>query len=76
MDQDAVRAEFEGRQYSALKQAVAEAVIEVLAPLQARYRAVRQDDAALLRTLKESAQRIEPTARATLARVQRAVGLS
>ena len=76
LDQDAVRAEFEGRQYSALKQAVAEAVIEVLAPLQARYRAVRQDDAALLRTLKESAQRIEPTARATLARVQRAVGLS
>ncbi|HYM49732.1 MAG TPA: tryptophan--tRNA ligase [Candidatus Limnocylindrales bacterium] len=72
---DEVKAEFEGKQYSALKQAVADAVIEVLGPVQERYRAVRQDDAAMLRALEASAQRIRPVAEATLRRVQEAVGL-
>jgi tryptophanyl-tRNA synthetase len=76
LGEDRVRAEFEGRRYSELKQAVAEAVIETLRPLQERYQEIRQDDQGLLRTLKESARRIEPRARATLERVHRAIGLA
>jgi len=54
---------------------VAEAVIEALRPIQERYREIRQDDAGLRRTLKESAERLAPIANATLTRVQQAVGL-
>jgi tryptophanyl-tRNA synthetase len=74
-DLERVRSEFEGKPYSLLKQAVAEAVIDALAPVQERYRAIRTDDASLMGQLRESARRLAPTADATLERVQRAVGL-
>jgi tryptophanyl-tRNA synthetase len=75
LDSDTVKRQFEGKQYSVLKQAVADAVIEALGPVQARYRAIRQDDQAMLRVLKDSAERLEPAAGAKLRRVQEAVGL-
>ena len=72
----AVQAEFEGKPYTALKEAVADAAIEALRPIQERYRAVRSDDATLVRQLEESAARLSPIAEATLGRVRRAVGLA
>jgi tryptophanyl-tRNA synthetase len=66
---------FEGKPYSVLKSAVADAVIEVLTPIQQRYREIRSDDAALLEQLRRAADRLTPIANHTLQRVQKAVGL-
>jgi tryptophanyl-tRNA synthetase len=67
--------EFAGKPYSAVKATVADAVIQVLAPIQEKYRQIRSDDAALLRQLQGAAERLTPIADATLQRVQQAVGL-
>jgi len=74
-DWPAVEKEFAGKPYSVLKRAVAEAVIEVLTPIQERYHEIRSDDAALMRQLHEAADRLAPIANNTLHRVQKAVGL-
>lgn len=74
-DWPAVEAEFAGKSYAVLKSAVADAVIETLAPIQQRYREIRSDDAALVRQLQRAAERLTPIANATLHRVQVAVGL-
>jgi tryptophanyl-tRNA synthetase len=66
---------FAGKPYSELKQAVAEATIAALRPIQARYREIRSDDAQLVRDLDRAADRLAVTANATLARVQRVTGL-
>jgi tryptophanyl-tRNA synthetase len=70
-----VEREFAGKPYSVLKTAVADAVIEVLTPIQQRYREIRSDDAALMQQLRRAADRLTPIANATLHRVQEAVGL-
>ena len=70
-----VEQEFAGTSYSALKSAVADAVIEALTPIQHRYRELRADDDALMQHLRGAAERLTPVANATLHRVQRAVGL-
>jgi len=75
LDWPAVEKEFAGKPYSALKSAVADAVIDVLTPIQQRYREIRSDDAALLQQLRHAAGRLAPIANATLHRVQKAVGL-
>jgi tryptophanyl-tRNA synthetase len=75
LDWPAVEKEFAGRPYSLLKSTVADAVVEVLTPIQQRYREIRSDDAALLRQLRSAADRLTPIANATLQRVQQAVGL-
>ncbi|MFZ2034296.1 MAG: tryptophan--tRNA ligase [Candidatus Dormiibacterota bacterium] len=72
---DAALAAFEGKRYSELKGAVADAVIDALGPIQARYADVRADDDHLRRVLAESAARVRLVADATLLRVQEAVGL-
>jgi tryptophanyl-tRNA synthetase len=76
-DQDwpTVEREFAGKPYSVLKSAVADAVIEVLTPIQQRYREIRSDDAALMQQLRRAADRLTPIANATLHRLQEAVGL-
>jgi tryptophanyl-tRNA synthetase len=71
----AVEKEFAGKPYSVLKSAVADALIEVLAPIQQRYREIRSDDAALMQQLRRTAERLTPIANTTLHRVQQAVGL-
>ena len=71
----AALAEFADKSYGVLKDAVADALIETLSPIQERYRALRGDDGALLTLLGESASRVRLVADATLTRVQRAVGL-
>jgi tryptophanyl-tRNA synthetase len=70
-----VEREFAGKPYSVLKSAVADAVIEVLTPIQQRYREIRSDDSALMQQLRRAADRLTPIANATLHRVQEAVGL-
>src|SRR5438552_1727404 len=75
LDWPAVEREFEGKPYSALKSAVADGVIEVLAPIQQRYREIRSDDAALLLQLRDAADSLTPVDNAPLHRVQEAVGL-
>jgi tryptophanyl-tRNA synthetase len=70
-----VEAEFGGKPYSQLKAMVADALIDVLNPIQRRYAELRRDEAELKRTLDRGAERLRPTAEATLQRVQKAVGL-
>jgi tryptophanyl-tRNA synthetase len=56
-DQAAVEREFEGAGYGDFKQAVAEAVVELLAPVRERYAELRPDEAALEATLAEGAEK-------------------
>jgi tryptophanyl-tRNA synthetase len=68
-------ANFKAASYGALKAAVADAINEVLEPVQRRYRDVRADEAALRSVLERGAERAAAVAGPTLLRVQRAVGL-
>jgi tryptophanyl-tRNA synthetase len=72
---DAALAEFEGKTYSVLKGAVADAIVEALTPIQARYAELRADEDGLRTVLADSAERVHRIADATLLRVQEAVGL-
>jgi tryptophanyl-tRNA synthetase len=67
--------EFEGKSYSVLKGAVADSIVDALAPIQHRYEELRADEAGLYRVLADSAARVRLVADATLHRVQEAVGL-
>jgi tryptophanyl-tRNA synthetase len=66
---------FEGKSYSVLKSAVADAIVDALTPIQARYAGIRADEDRLKSVLAESAARVHLVADATLRRVQEAVGL-
>lgn len=63
------------RRYGELKAATAEAVIELLRPVQARYRELEADPATVDKILRAGAERAEPVAAATLARAMDAIGL-
>ena len=71
----ALEAEFEGKQYGAFKGAVADAVVECLKPVQAKYAELREDRAGLQAVLKDGAERASLRASATLKRVHDALGL-
>lgn len=66
--------QYNGRGYGSLKAAVAEAVIECLRPVQARYAELRRDETALGAVLRDGAQRASATADRTLRRVHEALG--
>jgi tryptophanyl-tRNA synthetase len=68
-------AEFAGSQYGAFKVAVAEAVVESLRPLQARYAELAADPAELDRMLAIGAGKAGTIAAATMERVRAATGL-
>ena len=72
---EAVEAEFEGSGYGDFKAAVAEAVIEWLAPVRERYEALRADEAELERILEGGAGKAREIASATLADVRDAMGV-
>jgi tryptophanyl-tRNA synthetase len=72
---EAVEAEHAGSQYGAFKTAVAEAVIEYLAPVRERYDALRADEDGLERTLAAGAERAREIAAATLADVRDVMGV-
>jgi tryptophanyl-tRNA synthetase len=75
VDPDAVEHEFEGVGYGAFKQAVADAVIEYLAPVRERYHALRGDESELERILEAGAGKARAIAVDTLDDVRRAMGV-
>jgi tryptophanyl-tRNA synthetase len=75
VDPAEVEREFDGEGYGAFKQAVADAVVEYLAPVRERYQELRADEAALEATLAAGADKARAIARPVLADVQRAMAV-
>jgi tryptophanyl-tRNA synthetase len=65
----------EARGYGDLKAAVAEAVVEMLAPVRERYSELRTDEAALEAVLADGAERARAIASETLADVRERMGI-
>jgi tryptophanyl-tRNA synthetase len=72
---DIVEAEFEGSGYGDFKGAVAEAVVEYLAPVHERYAELRPDEGELERMLAAGAGKAREIAAGTLADVREAMGV-
>jgi tryptophanyl-tRNA synthetase len=70
-----VEREFEGAGYGEFKPAVAEAVVDWLAPVRERYHELRADEEALEAILEVGADKARTIARATLADVREAMGV-
>jgi tryptophanyl-tRNA synthetase len=70
-----VEREFDGSQYGAFKQAVADAVIDYLTPVRERYQELRDDEEGLERTLAGGAEKASAIATQTLADVREAMGV-
>ncbi len=66
--------EFKGLGYGALKEAVTEAVVEGLSPLQKRYAEIRADKAYLTKVMTEGSERAAYTADRTVSKVYRKIG--
>ena len=73
--EDDVEREFEGSGYGDFKGAVAEAVVELLAPVREHYAELRPDEAGLERILGEGAEKARGIASGTLAEVRSAIGI-
>ena len=69
-----VEAEFEGAGYGDFKKAVAEAVVEYLAPVRERYAELRPDEAALDATLAAGAEKARAIAAPVVAEVRQRMG--
>ena len=65
---------YNGQGYGKFKQAVADAVVECLKPIQARYKDIREDRAGLQAILKDGAERASAQADATLKKVHEVLG--
>jgi tryptophanyl-tRNA synthetase len=63
---EAIEARFDGQGYGSFKDAVADAVIARLEPIQARYRELRSDPAELERLLAAGAEKARLVAQPTL----------
>jgi tryptophanyl-tRNA synthetase len=72
--QDEVEREFEGAGYGDFKQAVAESVVELLAPVRERYAELRPDEAALEAVLAAGAEKARAIAAPTVADVRDRMG--
>jgi tryptophanyl-tRNA synthetase len=71
-----IEKEFEGSQYGPFKDAVADAVIEALGPIQEKYEAIHQDKAYLDSVFKEGAEVAQKRAYRMLSKVYRKVGFA
>lgn len=71
---DQITAAYSGQGYGKFKQAVADAVVECLRPVQAKYKDIRDDREGLQRVLKDGAERASAKADATLKRVHEVLG--
>jgi tryptophanyl-tRNA synthetase len=69
-----IEGEFEGAGYGDFKQAVAEGVVELLAPLRERYAELRPDQAALEAALAAGAEKARAIAAPTVAEVRERMG--
>ncbi|HEU5253437.1 MAG TPA: tryptophan--tRNA ligase [Solirubrobacterales bacterium] len=74
LDQAQVEREFEGSGYGDFKKAVAEAVVELLEPVQARYEELRPDQAELDRIFAIGAEKAAAIAAPVLADVRERMG--
>ena len=72
---DQMRSHFEGMRYGDLKKTVAEAVVEGLRPIQARYQEITADPGYIASVLKEGAARVTPIARETVELTKKRMGL-
>ena len=72
---EAAEAEFAGSGYGTFKTAVAEAVVEYLAPVRERYETLAADPGEVARILADGAAKAEAIATVTMERVRRATGL-
>ena len=70
-----VEREFEGSGYGDFKSAVADAVVQYLAPIRERYGELRGDEAALEAILASGAEKARAIASGTLADVREAMGI-
>ncbi len=70
-----IEREFDGCGYGSFKQAVADAVVEYLAPVRERYQALRADESALEQTLADGADKARAISSETLTDVRRAMGV-
>ncbi len=70
-----VERQFEGSGYGDFKSAVADAVVEYLAPVRERYAELRGDHAALEAILTAGAEKAQAIASGTLAEVREAMGI-
>jgi tryptophanyl-tRNA synthetase len=71
---EAIEAEFDGSGYGAFKTAVAEAVVDYLAPVQERYSELRDDEARLEQALALGAEKAQAIAAPILHQVREAMG--
>ena len=74
-DVDSVQAQFDGKGYGDFKGAVAEAVVELFAPVRERYAELMADPAELDRVLAGGAARAGEVAGATMDAVRERIGL-
>jgi tryptophanyl-tRNA synthetase len=75
VEPEQVERDFAGSGYGDFKQAVGEAVADMLGPTRERYAELRADEAALESTLREGAERARAIASGTLAEVREAMGV-
>jgi tryptophanyl-tRNA synthetase len=75
VDHAKVEREFQGQQYGAFKQAVADAVVDFLRPVRERYEELRADEAGLQATLAEGAGHARALASETLRDVREMMGV-
>jgi tryptophanyl-tRNA synthetase len=75
VDHATIERDFEGQQYGAFKQAVADSVVEFLRPIRERYDEIRGDEAAIQATLAEGGERARELASETLVDVRAAMGV-
>jgi tryptophanyl-tRNA synthetase len=73
--EDQIESEFEGSGYGDFKAAVAESVVDFLAPVRERYEELRPDQAALESALSAGADKAREIASGTLADVRAAIGV-
>ena len=73
-DMAACEADFDGKNYGFFKTAVGEVVVQTLAPLQAEYKRLMNDKAALSEMMKRGAAKANEKAEAVLEKVQKAIG--
>jgi tryptophanyl-tRNA synthetase len=70
-----IERDFEGQGYGAFKQAVGEALVELVAPARERYQQLRPDEEALEATLARGAARAREIASGTMAEVRDVMGI-
>jgi tryptophanyl-tRNA synthetase len=75
ISEEDVEKEFDGSGYGDFKGAVAESVVEFLAPVRERYEELRPDESALEETLAAGAEKARAIASETLAEVRAAMGI-